>query len=38
MKPYGSEDELLKAKLEISKRQKEDLDRLLAGHNKPQHQ
>ena len=37
-KPYGSEDELLKSELGISKGQVEDLDRLLAGDGEPQHQ
>ena len=32
-KPYGSEDELLKAELGISKRHVEDLDRLLADRS-----
>lgn len=35
-KPYGSEDELLNAELGIRKRQVEDLDGLLAGHDKAQ--
>jgi len=37
-KPYGSEDQLLKAELGISKGQVEDLDRLLAGHDQAQRQ